>query len=175
MGIDSVHGPDNGQFAFWEAGATEPTEAVGSGSTGTRLWALSESDGSPDSDPFGHIHGRRFTADRPGLYRVGFRLFDTSTHGTGSGPIHTPSDVLFIHFQAGITITSIVWEAGAAAVTFGAPAQTSLTLEATTNLTTEAGWSPVAEPVAGNDRFQTILDPDAADRVRIYRVREDAP
>jgi hypothetical protein len=97
----SVAGPSGGTFGFWEAGAVAPTFTLESGGIGgTGMWNLSEGDGSAGSDPFGHVHGRRFTVDTPGLYTVGFRLLDTSTNGTGGGPIHTPSDLFYMNFEA---------------------------------------------------------------------------
>lgn len=66
-----------------------------------QLFPLSESDGSPESDPYGHIHGRRFTATKPGVYTAWFRAFDTSVNGANGGPIHAPSEALPIRFLAG--------------------------------------------------------------------------
>jgi hypothetical protein len=89
--IVSVEGPVGGAFAFWDTGATSPTISVPVGSANTNLHRISENDGSPGSDPYGHIHGQQLTATRPGLYTVAFRAFDLSTNGAGGGPIHLPS------------------------------------------------------------------------------------
>jgi hypothetical protein len=99
----SVTGPAGGTFGFWEStglgGGSTPTFSLAVGATnGTDKWALTEGDGS--GDPYGHIHGRRFSATVPGLYTVGFQLVDTSTAGTGGGPIHTPSRIYLIDFNA---------------------------------------------------------------------------
>ena len=56
--------------------------------------------GAAGADPFGHLHGRNFTATVPGDYVVGFKLFDNSGNGTGGGAIHTPSATLNIRFSA---------------------------------------------------------------------------
>jgi len=95
--------PSGGTFSFWDHGATAPTTTLGVGQT-SPLFELSGGEGNIvagtlGGDPYGHIHGRRFTVDMPGDYSVGFQAFDTSVNGTGGGPIHTPSDVLTIHFQ----------------------------------------------------------------------------
>ena len=103
----SVQGPVGGAFAFWESGATNPTSSLGNGEGSTNLWPLTESDGSPGSDPYGHIHGRRFTATKPGIYRVSLQLLDTSTNGLGGGPIHSPSDALTVYFEADVNIQSL--------------------------------------------------------------------
>jgi hypothetical protein len=175
MELASVEGPPGGMFSFWENGATEPTVSLISGETGTNRWDLSDSDGSPGSDPFGHIHGRRFTATLPGLYRVGFRLFDVSTNGAEGDPIHTPSELLEVHFQAGVTITSVVQNAGSAEITFGAAANRTLTVEASTDLGDADAWTVVGEPVTGDDHFPTVRDSDAAHGSRFYRVRDTSP
>ncbi len=105
-GITSVSGPAGGSFALWEGGATTPTFSYSVGydvSTPTSLWALSDAStgaGAVGGDPYGHLHGRRFTATEPGLYTVEFKLFDTSINGAGGGPIHTPSEDLTIAFHA---------------------------------------------------------------------------
>src|SRR5262245_42533351 len=92
--IFSVAGPEGGVFAFWESGATTPTISLGSGQTGTNSYNVTQTDGSPSADPFGHIHGRRFTATKPGIYTVAFQAFDASTNGAQGGPIHTPSEII---------------------------------------------------------------------------------
>jgi hypothetical protein len=107
--IESVQGPAGGTFSFWNEDETIPGIQVPAGSaTPSALWAVSDEEdhialglapaGSPGADPYGHVHGTQFTVDVPGTYTVGFRLFDTSDNGLNGGPIHTPSDVLYINF-----------------------------------------------------------------------------
>jgi hypothetical protein len=104
--IVSVLGPAGGQFAFWESedlgGGASPLFSILTGGTGLSYqFALSDASlgaGVAGQDPFGHLHGRRFTTTTEGLYTVGFRVLDTSANGAGSGPIHQPSDVLYINF-----------------------------------------------------------------------------
>lgn len=102
--IESVSGPAGGHFAFWEEDATAPTLSLSSGTTTpSGLWPLSDAAlgaGTPGGDPFGHLHGRRFTVDVPGDYTVSFRLFDTSVNGADNGRIHRPSDPFSISFRA---------------------------------------------------------------------------
>jgi hypothetical protein len=106
IGIQSVTGPVGGDFAFWEEGATAPTLSYSVGydvAVPTSLWAISDASGgagAAGADPFGHLHGRNFTATVPGDYLVGFKLFDNSGNGTGGGAIHTPSATLNIRFSA---------------------------------------------------------------------------
>ena len=105
--IVSVKGPSGGTFGFWDVDSTTaPTHSIPAGTTnGAFRFDLSSADlgaGQPGGDPFGHIHGRRFTATKPGLYTVGFRALDTSRNGSANGPIHTSSTVLHVYFQAGV-------------------------------------------------------------------------
>lgn len=118
MSIVSVSGPEGGSFQFWEGGATVPTFSYASGYAATTpdlFFALSDASagaGTVGGDPYGHLHGRRFTTTTPGEYLVGFQLFDTSANGAGGGPIHTSSEVLTISFTAVPEPT--VWALGAA-------------------------------------------------------------
>jgi len=166
--LASVDGPPGGEFAFWESGAISPTVSLACGTTGTNMWRVSENDGSPGSDPYGHFHGRRFTATKPGIYTVGFRAFDLSSNGTGSGPIHSPSDVLKVHFQAGINIASVTRTGSVAAVTFGGMANLDFTLQCSTNLSA-TNWFDV-DSTPGADALQTITDVEATNAMRAYRV-----
>lgn len=104
--LESVlSGPAGGTFSFWEGGSLTPTlsltvgQTVGSGN----LFPLGDASlvaGNAGADPYGHLHGRRFTADLPGAYTVGFRILDTSVNGAGGGPIHLPSDLYLLTFNA---------------------------------------------------------------------------
>src|SRR5262249_51642414 len=105
--VVSVQGPPGGVFGYWETNATSPTFSVPVGTTnGTNAYCVGQNDCSPGSDPYGHIHGRVFSATKPGLYTIGFQAFDNSTNGTGGGPIQSPSDVYYFRWQAGLNITS---------------------------------------------------------------------
>lgn len=103
--ILSVTGPAGGSFSFWEAGASATpflTLAVGFAGQSSS-WDISDASlgaGTPGGDAYGHLHGRRFSADVLGDYEVMFRFFDASANGAGGGPIHAPSDPLTIKFGA---------------------------------------------------------------------------
>ena len=104
--IVSVAGPSGSLFSFWEGvdhgGGSLATFSILAGSTGiSQQFALSdvlEGAGQPGGDPFGHLHGRRFTVNAEGLYTVGFRVLDISANGPGGSPIHLPSQVLYMNF-----------------------------------------------------------------------------
>ena len=106
--IVSVAGPSGAFFGFWEGvdygGGATPTFNIATGTEALSLrYVLSDPSagaGQAGQDPFGHLHGRRFTTTEEGLYTVGFRAVATSVNGTGGGPIHTPSDIVYVNFQA---------------------------------------------------------------------------
>jgi hypothetical protein len=175
-GITCLEAPLGGAFAFWDTGATAPTISLTVGQTSTNLWVLSENNGSPGSDPYGHIHGRRFTATKPGLYKVAFRAVDTSTNGLGGGPIHTPSATLPVYFEAGVNVVSVEpdFEEGHVHVRFAAPAGFSWQLEVTSILGPQAQWMPVGNPVVANDTFAQLIDNRPPNEPRFYRVNGTA-
>lgn len=106
MEIVSVSGPAGASFGFWEEGRSfsndTPTKSFAANQpTGNYRFVLSEGVDEVSEDPFGHIHGRSWTADKPGDYNIGFRLVDLSTSGPGGGPWHVPSQVYTFRFRAG--------------------------------------------------------------------------
>ena len=170
--MSCLHGPAGGSFGFWDSSSAAPAVSVAPGETSTALMRLTEADGSPGTDPYGHIHQRRFTATKSGIYTIGFQVFDTSTNGVSGGPIHRPSDVLPIVFQAGINIAGINTTGLVASVRYGSAANQIFTLEYKTNLA-EPTWLPAAPPRIGDDFFQVTEDPAAIDGARFYRMRAD--
>ena len=157
--MSCLEGPVGGAFGFWESGTTSPGISLAPGQASTNLWRLSENDGAPGADPFGHIHGRRFTATRPGIYKVGFTAVDTSTNGAGGGAIHTPSEELPIWFQAGVSIQSVQpdLQASQVRVRFGAAAGFTWSVQYASDLTN--AWQS-SDPVVGTDTFiEAILPP----------------
>ncbi|HEX5218382.1 MAG TPA: hypothetical protein VFZ59_02345 [Verrucomicrobiae bacterium] len=171
----SVEGPEGGTFAFWESGATSPTISLASGNSGTNTWRVSENDGSPGSDPYGHIHGRRFTATRPGIYTVSFCAFDFSTNGLGGGPIHSPSSVMKVYFQAGVNLKSVEPGATGTRVVFSAPVGQDWVVEASSSPDAGAIWTEVGAPIAGDDYFHEVIDNEVVPGPRFYRARGTTP
>lgn len=174
--IVSAQGPVGGELGFWqetEEGTTNLRFSVPAGTlNGTNRFEISEGITFPELDPFGHIHGRRFTANKPGLYTVGFQLIDTSTAGTDGGPIHTLSPVSYFYFQAGVFINSIVRATNGVTVQFGVNSFYDYDLEATTNLVTPE-WVSIYHVVGANHSdLHYFTDTDATNAHRFYRVRE---
>jgi hypothetical protein len=172
-----LSGPAGGTFDFWEATGSVPALSLAPGQASTNLFRLSESDGSPGSDPYGHIHGRRFTATKPGLYQISFKLFDTSTNGVGGGPIHTPSAELPVWFQAGVNIVSVEpdYEEDHVHIRLAAPANTTWQLEASEQLGPHADWQPAGHPVTGADLMVERVHDSSPGTHRFYRLRRTAP
>lgn len=173
--VTDVAGPAGGAIGFWEGDGENPgneiTFSVPVGTTGgTSSFVVSENDGAPGSDPYGHIHGREFTATTAGLYTVGFRLIDVSTNGPGGGPLHAPSSVLSMYFQAGPTIETIQAATNGMRVFFrSAPGVTNV-LEASDGAAATA-WRPVSGGLRGNSSLQSLTDTNPAPDVRVYRLR----
>ena len=171
----SVDGPAGGAFSFWEAGATNPTITVLSGQTGTNLWKLTSGTGAPGADPYGHIHGRRMTVNKVGFYTIGFKLFDTSTNSASHGPLHLPSDVIYVYFQAGENISHIEPDVDHAHVSFPAPLGSKWQLETATVPGTNAIWTAVGTPIAGDDRLHEVYHYHTVQGQRFYRVKSASP
>jgi len=175
--ISLLFGPPGGTFGFWETNSTTaPTISVGVGETATNLFRITQTDGSPGADPFGHIHGRRMSTTKPGIYQVGFQAVDVSTNGIGGGPIHPPSAVLPVWFQAGVNIGSVEpdYLDGHVHVRFGAPANTTWQLESCDSLTS-TDWQPAGAPVTGQDYFIDVMHEGNPGTNRFYRVRRLTP
>lgn len=166
----SVDGPAGGAFAFWDTGATSPTFSLAGGTTGTNTWQLSQNDGSPVTDPYGHFHGRRFTATKPGIYIVGFRGWDYSTNGVNGGPIHTPSEILKVYFQAGDQIRLIEAYTNKVHITFGARAGFTWQLQDATEVDSPK-WQDIGDLIAGDDYFHEVTEEFLGGSNRVYRVK----
>jgi hypothetical protein len=172
--IVSVAGPAGGRFQFWETNSvTTPAIGIPTGSANTGFrFELSEAAlgaGEPGGDPFGHIHGRRFTVTKPGLYSVGFRAVDVSANGTAGGPIHSVSETLHVYFQGDVNVTKVEPDLDRPHVTFGAMAGYSWQLQSKDTLS-DAIWAPAGLPVSGNDKLIEIEDDRPAGLSRVYRL-----
>ncbi|MBL9139856.1 MAG: hypothetical protein JNK85_28555 [Verrucomicrobiales bacterium] len=175
--VESVTGPSGGRFGFWEgADGEEGTiltfEVPVGEAEGTRQFALSETPGAPEDDPYGHIHGRVFTATAPGLYTVGLRLVDVSGNGLGGGPLHPPSALFRIQFQAGVTIAHLGQEGGQVRVTFGALTGYTYWLEQSEALGPDAIWMEAGGAVRGTDHLVEVVVPTAGG-TRFFRLRRN--
>lgn len=181
--ITSVEGPPGGNLLMWDENINPgiPTKlfAVPVGTRyGTNRIELSESDREdPGADPYGHVHGRRFTADKPGLYTLGLQLVDTSKWGPDDGPIHQPSAINYFYFQAGLTISGVIRTNGVTAVRAGLKGFTDYFLESSPT-PSGTNWSTVIlsngfdrEPGAAHSDVHWFIDDKSTNAVKFYRVR----
>jgi hypothetical protein len=173
--IVSVKGPPGGAFAFWESGATSPTITVASGATGTNSFHVTQTDGSPGVDPFGHIHGRRLTVTKPGIYVIRLQAFDTSTNGLNSGPIHSPSPFIDIFFEGDVNVTLPELHQDYTRVHYAAPVGALWQIETSTSPGPNAEWTPLDEPIAGDDYFHPVVHGEPVHGNRFYRVKGISP
>lgn len=186
--IKSVSGPQGGAFAFWESfqgdceqSGESVTFSLAVGTTnGTNRFLLSQNNGLPGEDPYGHCHGRRLTMTKPGLYTVGVQIVDVSPNGPGGGPIHTPSPVYQFYFQADATIAWLALTNNSVAATFAtlpsnAARNYSYFLEANPALDGIESWNAVAGPLRGDNHLQTLTDSTVGEVQRYYRLRVTSP
>jgi hypothetical protein len=178
--IVDVSGPEGGALSFWNSDgdyiAEDITFTVPVGTTnGTNQFFLSEGDGSLGSDPYGHIHGRRFSVDLPGLYTVGFQIVDVSTNGPVGGPLHAPSDVFHMFFQAGTSVVDLDVASEGNTLKFGTESGRTYHVESTGELGPSAQWAAVGDPIVGNGRLQTLEGLPPSNGPRFYRLRVTIP
>ena len=180
----TVSGPPESSFGVWdvpgfndeEASATSLTFSIPVGTiNGTQSILLSQNGGEPDADPFGHIHGRAFSAPRPGLYVVMLQGYDASNNGANGNPVHAASETLPMYFQAGTTIAEISRTEATTTLTFATALGRTYYVQATTNLTSSASWQDIVGPLAGGNRLETATDSDTDSAVRFYRLRSTTP
>lgn len=174
--VVSVQGPAGGVIGFWqedEEAAPSLRFSIPVGTTNsTNRFEISEGITFPELDPFGHIHGRRFTANQPGLYTLGFQLVDSSTAGPAGGPIHAPSPISYFYFQAGVFINSMVKTNNSVTVNFGVNSFNDYDLEVATNLVNPK-WVSIYHVVGANHSdIHYFTDMDATNSYRVYRLRE---
>ncbi len=178
--IVAVDGPEGGSLSMWDSDgdyiAEEITFSVPVGTTnGAQRFLLSEGDGAPGSDPYGHIHGRRFSVDRPGLYTVSFQMVDLSTNGPGGGPLHAPSDIVPMFFQADTTLLQPVVGPEGAVLTFGTETLRTYVVESSPVLGPAADWTALGEPIPGNGHLHTTAPLPISTEARFYRLRVTQP
>ena len=180
----SVTGPAGASFGFWET----PQDGVDSTNltwsvavpyvNGTNLIPVSESDGSPGSDPYGHLHGRIYSVTKPGLYVATWQFVDTSTNGPGGGPVDLPSAPFSTYYQADLTIGGIAMDTNGVRVSFAAPSDqpddlstppANYTLEGSPSLGSGAAWQPIGDVIVGDDALHTVAVP-GTNSMRFFRL-----
>jgi len=178
-----VEGPVGAQFGFWETSqdgvdSTNLTWSVPVPySGGTNRIDVSENNGLPGSDPYGHIHGRIYSFTRPGLYKATWRFIDSSTNGPNGGPIQSPSAPFYLYYQADFTL-NIASGTNGATIMFAAPSNipdsgigpaTNYALESSSTVGPGAVWQQVGNVVVGDDHLHSIPMP-ATNSAAYYRL-----
>ena len=187
MEIVNVSGPPGAHFGFWEENWSQfndtPSVSFATNQpTGGYKFILSEGIDDVSEDPFGHIHGRSWTADKPGDYYVGLRLVDLSTSGPGGGSWHTPSQTYIYHFQAGpsfqplgqlVSGTGYVLTWPSQMGVYAADAsQTGIVFTIERRATLAAGsWSPLGTVTGTIANTATFTDPSPPAGNVFYRLK----
>ncbi|HZR18283.1 MAG TPA: hypothetical protein VFE51_13405 [Verrucomicrobiae bacterium] len=172
--LRSIEGPAGASFGFWETAqdGVDSTNLTWSlpvpFHNGTNLIHVSESDGSLTSDPYGHLHGRIYSFDKPGLYKVTWQFVDTSTNGPNGGPVDLPSAPFYLYYQADLTTGEINVSTNGVNVTFACPSDipdsgigpaTNYQLLSSPVLGPNAVWQPTGDVVVGDDHLHTVTVP----------------
>lgn len=172
----SLQGPVGGTLTIWDENINplDPPAilSVPVGTTnGQSRMNLSKGDPmDPGSDPYGHIHNRRITVDKPGLYVVGVQLLDTANNGPEGGPIHAPSLTNYFYLQAGVWLSDFSRSNNVATARFGLPNySTNFVFEVSTNLA-RTNWTAI-QSIAGQNQMTWVTDTNATTPSRFYRIR----
>jgi hypothetical protein len=183
----AIDGPAGASFGFWETAqdgvdSTNLTWSVPVPSAnGTNLIHVSENDGSPGSDPYGHLHGRVYSVNKPGLYKATWKFVDTSTNGPGQGPVNAPSAPFSLYYQADVTLSGIRPNTNGMELTFAAPSNlpdsgvgpaTSYTVESSPIVGAGAVWQVVGDVVTGDDHLHTMAVP-LTERMVFFRLQAE--
>jgi len=174
----SLQGPSGGSLVVWNEIDDPAHPAVmftlPTGTTdGTNRYNLSEGDPlDASADPYGHIHGRRFTVDKPGLYILGLQVLDAAHNGPEGGPIHTPSTTNYFYLQAGLYLSDFSRCNNTVSARFGLAGSTNYVFEASpTN--TGTNWATIANITGtAHSELRWVTDTNATGTSRFYRVRK---
>ena len=183
----SVEGPSGAMFGFWETSqdgvdSTNLTWTVHVPfQNGTNLIHVTEGNGSAGSDPYGHIHGRIYSFDKPGLYKATWQFVDTSTNGPKGGPVDLPSAPFYLYYQADLTTGAIGVVSNSVNVTFATPSNipdsgvgpaTNYQLQSSPAVGTNAVWKSTGDVVVGDDHLHTITIPPGTNTV-FFRLKTE--
>ncbi|MBI5388437.1 MAG: hypothetical protein HZA90_27545 [Verrucomicrobia bacterium] len=171
-----LSGPSGASLGFWDVGDFAPRFSVSVGErAGVNQFPLSENRGVAGTDPYAWLLGRHFTANKPGLYCLGFRVKDISTNGPDGGALHPTSELCRVYLQAGLTINAVVPQTSSFTTVFGGEPGRTIYLERSASLGAGASWETVAGPLCGDGCLQSLTDPSINDPRSFYRLRTTVP
>jgi hypothetical protein len=176
--IVSVSGPAGSTFGFWEENSQVVTHSLAANQpTGNPTFVISEGFDDAGEDPQGHIHGRAWTADKPGDYQIGLRLLDLSTSGPGGGPWHAPSQVYTYHFKAGPGFQPTLQKNTDNSATLTWPGQMGIWQEYQTGIvftiqraTTPGAWQTIGSVTGTTAETLNFTDPSPPAGRAFYRL-----
>ena len=194
----SAEGPAGASFAYWEGNSdgvtygTNLTWSVPVPSNGnTNLILITQAANTPTNDPYGSIQNAVFGFSKPGLYKLTWRLVDTSTNGPGGTPLDQPSAPFFLYYQAGCTIAGITSETNSIHLIFAAPygaletnrnfvSNLRYNILQSSTLGTNANWSLILDSqnnaiqINGDDYLHTNTVPQVGS-AQFYRLNVVVP
>ncbi len=185
-----VAGPTGGKFGFWDAAqayySDTPTFSLPVNQpTGNPRFVISEGPDVVDGDPYGHIHDRAWTADKPGDYFLTIRFIDVSTNRPGGQPWHTPSENYVYHFKAGpefkVTGRKVVgsgflltWPSQMGISDTAYPSETGMIFKIlrSTSLAPDS-WTPIGEVIGTATATVSFTDSSPPPARAFYRLAYD--
>ncbi len=186
MEITAVAGPAGANFGYWDVGqasASETPTVTFPTNKPTGNFAFEISEPLPwllpeEQDPYGHIHGRAWTADKPGDYFVSYRLVDRSTTGPGGGPWHAPSQTYVFHYQSGPAFQPSVTLAGSGCVLtwpsqmgIWEPYQSGVVFQVLRSTNPASGnWTPIGSVTGTTAATATFTDSTRPAGKAFYRL-----
>ena len=188
--ILAVTGPAGGNFGFWDAARSyyfdSPTFSFPVNQpTGNPRFIISEGPDVGEGDPYGHIHDRAWSADKPGDYFVTLRFVDVSTNRPGGAPWHAPSESYVYHFKAGpefiaagrmVASTGFVvtWPSQMGISDNAYPPETGMVFRVlrSTSLAPDS-WMPVGEVTGTATTTVSFTDPSPPPARAFYKLAYD--
>ena len=153
--------------------------------TGNPRFVISEGGDDADADPYGHIHDRAWTADKPGDYHVTLRFVDLSTNRAGSGPWHQPSQNYIYHFKAGPEFKPtgqrvagvgfvLTWPSQMGISETAYPPESGIVFKILRSTTLSPGdWAPIGEVTGTTAATMTFTDPSPPAVRAFYKLAYD--
>lgn len=161
----SVSGPAGANFFFWETGSVKPTWRRSTG------WSAEPEEEAPSiivyehPDGSGHIHGRAFSFDQPGIYEITFRAIDETSQFSAS----LPKTIIF-NAQPPPQL-SIYLENDEVQLSFSSRENLTYDLQVSTTLAPNS-WTTIEEWISGTGETIALFDSVKNRSRAFYRLVE---